>query len=47
MLDICLSLLLYGKGGDSYHSGLLESFTSSDFYDYQIVGAIGLLLKLS
>lgn len=46
MLDICLDLLLCEKSGDKYHSSLLEDFTSSDFYDYQIVGAVGLLLKL-
>lgn len=41
-----MDLLLCEKRGDRYHSVLLENFTTSDFYDYQIVGAIGILLKL-
>lgn len=46
MLDLCLELLLCEKRGDKFHSDLLEEFTSSDFYDYQIVGSVGMLLKL-
>ncbi|CAI7626633.1 unnamed protein product [Penicillium viridicatum] len=49
-LDICLDLLLCQKvnpqdSASVYRSELLKQFTSSNFYDYQVVGAVGILLK--
>lgn len=45
-LDLCLDLLVCEKRADKYHSFLLEGETACDFYDYQITGAVGAILKL-
>ncbi|KAJ5529629.1 SNF2-like protein [Penicillium freii] len=45
-LDLCLDLLLCEKRDDKYRPMLIEKFTSCEFFDYQITGAIGLVLKL-
>ncbi|KAL2853238.1 hypothetical protein BJY01DRAFT_78302 [Aspergillus pseudoustus] len=46
-VDLCLRLLLATKQDNGlYRSELLEEFVDSDFYHYQISGAVGIIAKL-
>lgn len=46
-LDVCMRLLLATEQPNGlYKSELLKDFTKSDFYNYQLFGAVGVILKL-
>ncbi|QKX54988.1 uncharacterized protein TRUGW13939_02078 [Talaromyces rugulosus] len=46
-LDICMRLLLATEQANGlYKSELLKDFVKSEFYNYQLAGAVGVILKL-